>query len=90
MKKFPLPNEDEMKRAYAKFMSEFKPNLVQKSLKLSWNTHKNHYELIKEFYALNKYLISEQLKDALLDAIECMEYTMTAEGEEYKEDKDNG
>ena len=58
--------------------------------KLSWESHKNHYELIKEFYALNKYLISEQLKDALLDAIECMEHTMTAEGEEYKEDKDNG
>lgn len=53
---------------------------------LSWNSHKNHYEILKEFYTLNKYLISEQLKDTLLDAIECMEYTMTAEGEDYKED----
>ena len=57
---------------------------------LSWNSHKNHYEILKEFYTLNKYLISEQLKDTLLDAIECMEYTMTAEGEDYKEDNNNG
>ena len=84
MKKFPLPNENEMKQAYAKFMSEFKPNLIQKSTKLSWCYHKNHYEILKEFYALNKYLITEQLKDTLLDAIECMEYTMTEEGEEFK------
>ena len=45
--------------------------------KLSWENHENHYELLKEFYYLNKYLISEQLRDALSDAIECMEYTMT-------------
>lgn len=49
---------------------------------LSWERfHKGHLELLKEFYALNKYLITEQLKDALLDAIECMEYTMAEEGE---------
>ncbi len=59
--------------------------LIQKSARLSWCNHKNHYEILKEFYALNKYLISEQLKDTLLDAIECMEYTMTEEGEDYKE-----
>ena len=58
--------------------------LIQKSARLSWCNHKNHYELLKEFYALNKYLISEQFKDTLLDAIECMEYTMTEEGEQYE------
>lgn len=51
---------------------------------LSWESHKGHWELLKEFYALNKYLITEQLKDALLDAMECMEYTMTIKGEKYQ------
>ena len=59
--------------------------LIQKSAKLSWCNHKNHYEILKEFYAVKEYLMSEQLKDSLLDAIECMEYTMTEEGEDYKE-----
>ena len=51
---------------------------------LRWESHKGHWELLKEFYALNEYLITEQLKDTLLDAIECMEYTMTEEGENYE------
>lgn len=53
---------------------------------LRWDSHKNHWELLKEFYYLNKYLITEQLKDALLDAMECMEYTMNEKGESYKEE----
>ena len=48
--------------------------------KLSWDKHKNHKELLAEFYHYNKFLISEQLKDALLDAIECMEYVIIEEG----------
>ena len=53
---------------------------------LRWDSHKDHWETVKEFYYLNKYLITEQLKDALLDAIDCMEYTMTEKGERYKEE----
>ena len=59
---------------------------------LRWESHKNHYEQLKEFYALNKYLITEQFKDALLDAIECMEYTMAEETEKHgywKEEEKN-
>lgn len=55
--------------------------------KLSWKNHKNHYEILKEFYALNKYLISEQFKDTLLDAIECMEYTISKEQEGDKNER---
>lgn len=51
---------------------------------LRWDSHKDHWELLKEFYYLNKYLITEQLKDALIDAMECMEYTMSDKGESYK------
>ena len=61
------------------------------SKNLRWERfHKGHYEQLKEFYALNKYLITEQFKDALLDAIECMEYTMTEEGERGKETEKHG
>ena len=49
--------------------------------KLSYDNHENHCELLKEFYYLNKYLITEQLKDTFLDAIECMEYVITEENE---------
>lgn len=58
------------------------------SKNLRWNSHKGHWELLKEFYYFNKYLITEQLKDALLDVIDCMEYTMTEEGEKYHMLKD--
>lgn len=70
------------------FNYEERKRIMSKHLR--WESHKGHWELLKEFYALNKYLITEQLKDTLLDAIECMEYTMTAEGEDYKEGSDNG
>lgn len=53
---------------------------------LRWESHKGHWELLKEFYYFNKYFITEQLKDALLDAMECMEYTMNEKGESYKEE----
>lgn len=53
--------------------------------KLRWDSHRSHWELLKEFYYANKYIITEQLKDALLDALDCMEYTMTEEGENYKD-----
>ena len=44
--------------------------------KLSWKMHDSHRDILKEFYWLNKYLITEQFKDTLLDAIECMNYVI--------------
>ena len=45
----------------------------RKMNKLKFENHENHKDIIKEFYALNKYLITEQFKDSLLDAVDCME-----------------
>lgn len=42
--------------------------------KLRWENHKYHIELLREYYALNKYCWTEQLKDAILDAIDCLIY----------------
>ena len=44
--------------------------------KLSWEKHDSHRDILKEFYGLNKYLVTEQFKDTLLDAIECMNYVI--------------
>ena len=44
--------------------------------KLSWEKHDSHRDILKEFYGLNKYLITEQFKDTLFDAIECMNYVI--------------
>ena len=43
-------------------------------MKPSWNTHENHANILAEFYASNKYYFTEQMKDALLYAIECLRY----------------
>ena len=43
-------------------------------MKPSWNTHENHANILAEFYASNKYYFTEQMKDSLLDAIECLRY----------------
>lgn len=43
---------------------------------LRFKSHKSHRDILLEFYGLNKYLITEQLKDALLDAVECMDYVI--------------
>ena len=37
-----------------------------------WHNHENHREIIEEIYANCKYLLTEQAKDSLLDAIDCM------------------
>lgn len=42
--------------------------------KLRWKSHVNHSNLLAEFYYYNKYILTEQMKDALLDAVECMDY----------------
>ena len=41
--------------------------------KLRWHDHKNHLELLKEFYYYNKFYLSEQMIDCIADAIECLE-----------------
>lgn len=43
-------------------------------MKLSWGTHENHADILMEFYSHNKYYFTEQMKDSLLDAIECLRY----------------
>ena len=43
-------------------------------MKPSWNTHENHANILAEFYSSNKYYFTEQMKDSLLDAIECLRY----------------
>lgn len=43
-------------------------------MKPSWSAHENHANILAEFYSYNKYYFTEQMKDSLLDAIECMRY----------------
>lgn len=42
--------------------------------KLRWVKHDIHIDILKEFYYLNKYYMTEQLKDSIADAIECLKY----------------
>ena len=41
---------------------------------MRYKNHSNHIDILKEFYYANKYILTEQMKDTLIDAIECMEY----------------
>ena len=43
-------------------------------MKPSWSAHENHANILAEFYSYNKYYFTEQIKDSLLDAIECLRY----------------
>ena len=53
--------------------------------RLRWKKHDSHRDILKEFYGLNKYLITEQFKDTLLDAIECMNYVIKQQKETENE-----
>lgn len=53
---------------------EFEPKKPREKGKLSWQDHEHHKDMLKEFYYYNKYIMTEQMKDSLLDAIECMNY----------------
>ena len=46
---------------------------------LRWNEHSGHRELLAEFYYFNKYYLTEQMKDAILDAIECLDFADKAQ-----------
>jgi hypothetical protein len=48
-------------------------------MELRFKEHKYHADLIREFYSLNKYYLTEQMKDALIDAYECLEYVHKAD-----------
>lgn len=50
--------------------------------------HRNHLMLLKEFYSLNKYFMTEQTKDTFLDAIDCMERVIKDEGDKRRKDND--
>ena len=52
------------------------------TIKLRFTNHKNHRDILKEYYYHNKYILTEQMKDTLLDAIECVEYIIEKEQEE--------
>ena len=43
-------------------------------MKPSCSAHENHANILAEFYSSNKYYFTEQMKDSLLDAIECLRY----------------
>ena len=43
-------------------------------MKPSCSAHENHANILTEFYESNKYYFTEQMKDSLLDAIECLRY----------------
>lgn len=46
---------------------------------LRWNKHSNHRDLLVEFYHFNKYYLTEQMKDAISDAIECLDFADKAQ-----------
>lgn len=43
-------------------------------MKPRWSAHENHANILAEFYESNKYYFTEQMKDSLLDAIECLRH----------------
>ena len=55
--------------------------------KLSWEKNDSNRDILKEFYGINKYIITEQFKDTLLDAIECMNYVIEQQNVAGKEVK---
>lgn len=57
--------------------------------KTSWDVHTHHIELLKEFYHFNKYIMTEPMKDSLMDAIECMRLVRRLQGREVKDDAEN-
>lgn len=46
---------------------------------LRWNEHSRHRDLLVEFYHFNKYYLTEQMKDAISDAIECLDFADKAQ-----------
>lgn len=53
-------------------MSNIFVKFDRSDLGLRWSSHKRHCELLKEFYFHNKYYLTEQMKDTILDAIDCL------------------
>lgn len=49
--------------------------------RLKFKNHQNHLDIICEIYNLNKYYLTEQAKDSLIDAIDCMKYVISVQGD---------
>ena len=47
--------------------------------KLRFDKHDHHMRMIAEFYESNKYILTEEMKDALIDAKECMKYVIESD-----------
>ena len=43
-------------------------------MKPSCSNHENRANILAEFYSSNKYYFTEQMKNSLLDAVECLRY----------------
>lgn len=50
-------------------------------IELRCKDHEHNINMLKEFYHSNKYILVEQMKDAFIDAINCMEYLEQMNGE---------
>ncbi len=50
--------------------------------KLMFKSHSLHADIINKFYYLNKAWLTEQMKDALIDAYECLRYVEEIEKEQ--------
>lgn len=46
---------------------------------LRYDEHSSHRDLLAEFYHFNKYYLTEQMKDAISDAIECLDFADKAQ-----------
>lgn len=46
---------------------------------LRYNEHSDHRDLLAEFYHFNKYYLTEQMKDAIIDALECLDFADKAQ-----------
>lgn len=67
----PNYSDAEVDAYYNGYMNEIQDILD----KLRWKdvgSQKSHAELLSEFYYYNKYYLTEQMKDCILDAIECL------------------
>lgn len=58
-------------------------DLMEYTMPLRWGKkgHEIHADILHEYLILTKYYNTEQLNDALRDAIECLNYVSNKEGD---------
>lgn len=85
----PNYTEAEVDAYYNGYMNEVQDVLN----KLRWqqeDSQHHHMELLDEFYIYNKYYLTEQMKDCILDAIECLKAIDEIKGDRaYREEINN-